>query len=148
MEEESRKGKYIGFTASAFDLLHPGHVLMLQECKDVCDYLIVGLHVDPSRERSLKNKPTQSVTERFIQLQGCKYVDEIIPYETETDLHNLLKTLPIKVRILGEEKATTDFSGKSICASLGIHIYFNRRLHNYSSSALRERIKACRIRKN
>lgn len=140
MEEESRKGKYIGFTASSFDLLHPGHVLMLKECKDVCDYLIVGLHVDPSQERFHKNRPIQSVTERYIQLKGCKFVDEIIPYETEADLHNLLATLPIKVRILGEEKASTNFSGKSLCASLGIDIHFNRREHNYSSSSLRQRI--------
>lgn len=140
------ENKVIGFTASAFDLLHPGHVLMLEECKDVCDYLIVGLHVDPSRERAFKNKPIQTITERYIQLKGCKFVDEIVPYETESDLHILLQILPINIRILGEEKIGQEFSGKEICERLGISIYFNRRKHNYSTSELRERIFQCQTK--
>lgn len=138
-------GKYIGFTASAFDLLHAGHVLMLKECKDVCDYLIVGLHVDPSIERGFKNKPIQSVTERYIQLAGCRYVDQIIPYETEADLRVLLSTLPINVRIVGEEKKHTSISGGFICDQRGIHIHYNHRQHHYSTSELRGRIENARV---
>ena len=127
-----------GFTASAFDLLHTGHVAMLEEAKTQCDYLIVGLHTDPTLDRPNKNKPIQSVLERFLQLKACKFVNEIIPYETEADLLNLLKILHPDVRILGEEYISQMFTGRE----LDIPLYFNKRSHTYSSSELRKRISA------
>lgn len=131
----------LGFTCSAFDLLHAGHVLMLEEASEVCDYLIVGLHVDPSSERpTSKSAPVQSILERYLQLQACKYVDEIIPYQSETDLRVLLENLPISIRILGEEYKDKFFTGKDICERRGIQIQFNQRRHPYSSSSLRERV--------
>jgi glycerol-3-phosphate cytidylyltransferase len=130
----------IGFTASAFDLLHAGHIAMLQEARANCDYLIVGLQVDPSLERLEKNRPVQGLTERYIQLSGCKYVDEIIPYQFETELKDILLTYPINVRFLGCEYQSVDFTGKMICEQRGIELYYNSRLHNYSSSDLRKRI--------
>jgi len=126
----------VGFTCSAFDLLHAGHVIMLEECKKRCDVLIVGLQIDPSIDRSTKNKPVQSVYERWIQLKGCRYVDHIIPYATEADLLNLLVTQPIDVRFVGQEYETRAFTGRH----LGIDIEFNSRRHSWSSSELRERI--------
>jgi len=126
----------IGITFSSFDLLHAGHIAMLSEAKDHCDYLIVGLHTDPTIDRKSKNKPIQSVFERWLQLKGCKYVDEIIPYETEEDLINLLHILTPDVRIIGEEYRGKEFTGKGI-----IPEYYNNRKHNYSSTYLRERIK-------
>lgn len=129
---------YVGFTAGAFDLLHAGHVLLLEECNDACDYLIVGLHIDPSAERATKNKPFQSVLERYIQLKA--YADEIIPYETERDLETLLRILPINVRITGEEYRNLPFTGLGICKERGIHIHFAPRKHHFSSSELRNRL--------
>lgn len=126
----------IGFTCSTFDLFHAGHVLMLKEAKELCDYLIVGLQVDPSVDRPEKNSPVQTVFERFTQLSGCKYVDEIIPYSTEEDLLNILSSVKIDVRILGEEYKDKDFTGKD----LPIPVYFNSRKHNFSTSELRERV--------
>ena len=126
-----------GFTCSAFDFLHAGHVSMLEEAKSQCDYLIVGLHTDPSINRPAKNTPIQSILERFLQLKGCKYVDEIIPYDTEEDLINLLQIIRPDLRILGEEYKNVSFTGKG----LNIPIYFNERKHNYSSSSIRHRIK-------
>jgi glycerol-3-phosphate cytidylyltransferase len=126
-----------GFTASAFDLLHSGHIAMLEEAKSVCDYLVVGLQVNPQLDRPDKHKPIQSVTERYLQLKACKYVDEIIPYETEGDLYNLLQILHPDIRIVGEEYLDRKFTGKD----LPIKIYYNRRQHSFSSSELRERIK-------
>jgi glycerol-3-phosphate cytidylyltransferase len=130
----------IGFTASAFDLLHAGHVLMLEEAKSVCEYLIVGLQFDPTIDRSTKNKPVQSLVERYLQLRACKYVDEIIPYVSEKDLEDLLSCLPIDVRILGEEYKNNDFTGRDICKKRGIDLYFNKRDHRFSSSDLRKQV--------
>lgn len=126
----------IGFTCSAFDFLHSGHVLMLEEAKTQCDYLIVGLHTNPQIDRPEKNKPVQTTLERYLQLKGCKYVDEIFPYDTEEDLLNLLKILQPSVRILGKEYEGKTFTGDH----LNIPLYFNRREHNYSSSELRNRL--------
>ena len=131
----------VGFTTSAFDLLHAGHVLMLKEAKEVCDILIVGLHVDPSIERSFKNKPVQSLLERQIQIKGIRYVDEVIVYEKEDDLLEILKAFKIDVRILGEDYVGSDFTGRQYCLDNGIEIYYNRRRHSYSSSNMRNRIK-------
>lgn len=131
----------IGFTASAFDLLHAGHVSMLREAKGQCDYLICGLQVDPTVDRPTKNKPVQTLVERYIQLAAVRYVDEIIPYNTEEDLIDILSIYNITVRILGEEYKDQDFTGKSICQKRGIELYFNKRDHRFSSSNLRKRIQ-------
>jgi glycerol-3-phosphate cytidylyltransferase len=131
----------IGITFSTFDLLHAGHVLMLKEAKSVCDYLICGLHVDPQVERPNKNKPIQSIVERYIQLSSVKYVDEVIPYNLEKDLHDILLGYPIDVRIIGADYRDVDFSGKDICLTRGIEIYYNDRSHNFSSTELRQRIQ-------
>lgn len=132
----------IGFTCSAFDLLHAGHIAMLRECKQHCDWLIVGLHVDPTIERvKAKQKPIQSVYERYVQLSGCKYVDEIIPYETEADLINLMGIEPINIRFVGEEYKDTYITGQDICEKRGIKIFYNSRQHMYSSTDLRGRLK-------
>jgi glycerol-3-phosphate cytidylyltransferase len=128
--------KRIGFTCSAFDLFHAGHMLMLEEAKRQCDYLIVGLQTDPTIDRPTKNKPVQSVFERFVQLRACKYVDEIVVYAAEADLLNLLQSYPIDVRILGEEYEGKDFTGHLI----PMEFYFNKRRHTFSSSALRDRV--------
>ncbi len=130
-----------GVTFSTFDLLHAGHIAMLAEAKSVCDYLICGLHVDPQIERPNKNKPIQSIVERYIQLSSVKYVDEIIPYNLEKDLHDILLTYPIDVRIIGADYLDIEFSGKDICSQKGIEIYYNKRYHNFSSTELRQRIK-------
>ena len=108
----------IGITFSTFDLLHTGHVLMLKEAKSVCDYLICGLHVDPQVERPNKNKPIQSIVERYAQLSAVKYVDEVIPYNLEKDLHDILLSYPIDVRIIGADYRDVDFSGKQICIDI------------------------------
>ena len=131
----------IGITFSTFDLLHAGHVLMLKEAKSVCDYLICGLHVDPQVERPNKNQPIQSIVERYIQLSSVKYVDEVIPYNLEKDLHDILLGYPIDVRIIGADYRDVDFSGKDICLTRGIEIYYNDRSHNFSSTELRQRVK-------
>lgn len=133
--------KTIGITFSAFDLFHAGHVAMLKEAHQQCDYLIVGLQTDPSIERVNKNKPIQSVFERYIQLQGCKYIDEIIPYTYEFEVEDILLTYPINVRFIGEEYRNKEFTGKSICEEKGIDIVYNSRKHSFSSSGLRNRIK-------
>jgi glycerol-3-phosphate cytidylyltransferase len=126
----------LGFTCSCFDLLHAGHILMLEEAKMQCDRLVVGLQTDPTLDRPEKNAPIQSVTERYIQLAAVKYVDEIIPYSTEQDLLNLLKALPIDIRIIGEDYRDKNFTGKE----LNIPLYYNKREHDWSTSALRKRI--------
>lgn len=131
-----RSGR-VGFTCSAFDLFHAGHVMMLEEAKRHCDYLIVGIQVDPSIDRPEKNKPIQSIVERQIQVRGCRFVDEVWVYETEADLIDLLTTLPIDVRILGEEYKDRDYTG----SNLHMETYFNRRKHKFSSSELRNRLK-------
>jgi glycerol-3-phosphate cytidylyltransferase len=133
-------GKPVGFTCSTFDLLHAGHILMLAECKTVCDYLIVGVQSDPTIDRpGTKNKPVQSVVERYVQLSAVKFIDQIIVYDTEKDLEDLLMFLPITVRIIGEEYKDKDFTGKQICEDRGIKIWYNSRNHRFSSSELRNR---------
>jgi len=137
---DSMIGKPVGFTCSTFDLLHAGHILMLAECKQICDYLIVGVQSDPTIDRpGVKNKPVQSIVERYVQLSAVKFVDEIIVYNTEKDLEDMLMFLPISVRIIGEEYKDKDFTGKQICEERGIKIWFNSRSHRFSSSELRQR---------
>ena len=131
----------VGFTASAFDLLHAGHIQMLREAKEQCDYLICGLQVDPSLDRPNKNSPVQTVVERYTQLHAVSYVDEIIPYATEQDLEDILEMYSINVRVLGDEYKELDFTGKDICKRRGIQLYFNKRDHRFSSSGLRQRVK-------
>jgi len=130
----------IGFTCSTFDLLHAGHVTMLEEAKRECDYLIVGLQNDPTLDRPEKNAPVQSIVERQIQLSAIKYVDEIVIYNTEQDLIDLLLTLPIDVRVLGVEYKGKDFTGKDLAKQRGIKIVYNGRDHSFSSTSLRNRV--------
>ena len=130
----------VGITFSAFDLLHAGHVAMLRESKEQCDYLVAGLQLDPSIDRPEKNKPIQTIVERYTQLKAVKYVDEIIHYTTEKDVEDILEMYQVDVRILGEEYKDKDFTGKDICRRLGIELYFNKRDHRFSSSDLRKRI--------
>lgn len=137
----------VGFTCSAFDLCHAGHISMLEEAKNQCDYLIVGLQTDPSLDRPNKNTPVQSIVERFVQLSAVKYIDEIIPYNTEKDLEDLLLMLPIDVRILGDEYKDKEFTGKSICIKRGINLYFNQREHSFSTSDLRKRVYEIELNK-
>ena len=137
----------IGFTCSTFDLFHAGHIMMLKEAKTQCDHLIVGLQTDPTIDRDWKNKPVQSVFERYEQLKACKYVDEILVYETEEDLINILLSYPINVRILGQEYEQEEFTGKWECHGKGIEIYYNKREHNFSTSELRQRVIAAEINK-
>jgi glycerol-3-phosphate cytidylyltransferase len=132
--------KIVGFTASTFDLLHAGHVSMLREAKEQCDYLICGLQVDPSVDRPNKNKPVQTLVERYTQLAGLRFVDEIIPYQTEADLEDILKMVNIDVRIIGSEYKDKTFTGRATCAARGIEIYFNQRDHRFSTSDLRKRV--------
>lgn len=137
---ETLKITRIGITASAFDLLHAGHIQMLREAKEQCDYLICCLQTDPSADRKDKNAPVQTIVERYAQLTAVKYVDEIIPYATEKDLEDILEMYRIDVRILGEEYKDKDFTGKDICRRRGIQLYFNKRDHRFSSSDLRKRV--------
>jgi glycerol-3-phosphate cytidylyltransferase len=135
------KGLKIGITFSTFDLLHAGHIAMLAEAKNHCDYLIAGLQTDPTIDRpDSKNPPVQSIVERQIQLSATRYVDETVVYQTEKDLEDILLTLPIDVRILGIEYAEKDFTGKNICFERGIELVFNKRDHSFSSSNLRKRV--------
>ena len=131
----------VGFTASAFDLFHSGHVAMFKEARSNCDYMIVGLQTDPTIDRPEKNKPIQSVFERYVQLEGCKYIDEIIPYATEQDLLDIFLTYKIDVRFIGEEYKSKDYTGKQLCLDKGIEIHYNSRQHSFSTSGLRKRIK-------
>jgi len=131
----------IGFNCSSFDLFHAGHVTMLKMEKELCDYLKVALQVDPSIDRpGIKNKPVQSVYERYIQLQGCKYVDEILVYETEADLLNLIQTQTFHIRFLSEEYRHIEVTGKQYCIDNGIEIYYHLRRHQYSSTEIRNRV--------
>lgn len=134
------KNMKVGITFSAFDLLHAGHIKMLEEAKRQCDYLICGLQTDPTIDRPEKNKPAQTVVERYIQLKGCKFVDEIVPYATEQDLEDILRAFKIDVRIVGEEYREKDFTGRAFCEEKGIALYFNKRNHRFSSSGLRNEI--------
>ena len=131
----------VGITFSSFDLLHAGHVMMLKEAKKQCDYLIVGLHLDPSIDRPKKNKPSQSIIERYIQLKGSKYVDEIVPYVNEQDIQDILQSFKIDVRIIGEEYKNITFTGKEYCILKEIEIYYNSRDHRFSSSEIKSRLK-------
>ena len=130
----------IGFNCSTFDLFHAGHIMMLKEAKTQCDYLIVGLQTDPTIDRPEKNKPVQTVFERFVQLQACKYVDEIVIYATEKDLLDVLLSYPINIRILGYEYVDQDFTGREECINKGIELYFNTREHSFSTTELRQRV--------
>ena len=134
-------GMKIGITFSTFDLLHAGHIAMLAEAKNHCDYLIAGLQTDPTIDRpDSKNPPVQSIVERQIQLSATRFVDEIVVYQTEKDLEDILLTLPIDVRILGVEYEDKDFTGRKICIERGIELVFNKRDHSFSSSSLRKRV--------
>lgn len=141
------KTERIGITFSSFDLLHAGHIKMLEEAKTVCDYLIVGLQIDPSHDRPTKNKPTQTIVERYIQLKAVDAVDEIIPYYTEEDLLDILKSFVIDVRIIGDDYLDRDFTGKKYCEEKGIEIFYNKRDHRFSSSDLRKRIYEAELAK-
>jgi glycerol-3-phosphate cytidylyltransferase len=130
----------IGFNCSSFDLLHAGHVTMLKQEKQMCDYLIAALQVDPTIDRpGIKNKPVQSIYERYVQLQACKYVDEILVYSTEYDLLQMIMTQTMHIRFLSEEYKDRDFTGKQYCIDHGIEIYYHTRKHDFSSSDLRLR---------
>jgi len=134
----------IGFTCSTFDLFHAGHIMMLRDAKEQCDHLIVGLQTDPTIDRPTKNKPVQSVFERFIQLDACKYVDEIVVYATEKELRDILLSYPIDVRILGEEYKDKEFTGHDI----EMEYYFNERKHSFSTTELRQRVVDAERKKN
>jgi glycerol-3-phosphate cytidylyltransferase len=132
--------KIVGITCSTFDLLHAGHVLMLEECKKYCDYLICAIQIDPTIDRVEKNKPVQNIVERFIQLDAVKYVDKIIPYNTESDLEDIFKSLDINIRIIGSDYLEKDFTAKQICKDRNIQIIYNKRDHNFSTTKLRKKI--------
>ena len=141
IKELKLQGLKIGITFSQFDLLHAGHIAMLAEAKNHCDYLIAGLQTNASIDRpDTKNPPIQSIVERQIQLAACRYVDEVVVYSTEQDLVDLLLILPVDVRILGVEYANTEFTGKSECELRSIELVFNSRDHSFSSSSLRKRV--------
>jgi len=138
----------VGITFSTFDLFHAGHVKMLEEAKTQCDYLIVGLQLDPSIDRPEKNKPVQAIVERYIQLKACIHVDEIVPYVTEQDLEDILQSFKLDVRIIGEEYRDKDFTGRNYCEEKGIKFYFNSRDHRFSSSDLRQHVAQSELKKN
>ena len=144
------KDKVYGFTCSTFDLFHAGHVVMLEEAKKQCDWLIVGIQIDPTIDRpKVKNKPIQSIIERQIQISACKFVDDIVVYNTEKELEDILLTYPIDVRIIGEEYRDKNFTGKEICEKRNIRIFYNSRDHYMSSTDLRKRVfEAELIRRN
>jgi glycerol-3-phosphate cytidylyltransferase len=141
IKELKAQGKKIGITFSTFDMLHAGHIAMLSEARNHCDYLIAGLQTDPTIDRpDTKNSPIQSIVERQIQLSACRYVDEVVVYQTEQDLVDLLLILPLDVRILGVEYEDKNFSGRDECYDRGINLVFNGRDHSFSSSSLRRRV--------
>jgi len=141
IKELKAQGKRVGITFSTFDMLHAGHIAMLSEAKNHCDYLICGLQTDPTIDRpDTKNRPVQSIVERQIQLAACRYVDEVVVYQTEQDLVDLLLILPVDVRILGVEYKDQYFSGREECENRGIDIVYNGRDHSFSSSSLRKRV--------
>jgi glycerol-3-phosphate cytidylyltransferase len=131
-----------GFTCGAFDLLHPGHLHLLTKAQEECDYLFVGLHTDPSIDRPEKNKPVQTTFERYMQLREVRSIDQIIPYDTETDLFNILATLDIQKRFIGSDYMYKSFTGKNLCEDRNIEIIYVPRLHSWSSSELRERMSS------
>ncbi len=138
----------VGITFSTFDLLHAGHVLMLREARAQCDYLIVGLQVDPSVDRNSKNSPVQTLVERYTQLKAISYVDEIIPYQREEEVIDILTMYDIDVRILGVEYRQKNFTGKDACQKRNIKLYFNKRDHRFSTSDLRQRVIEEESKKN
>ena len=140
IKELKAQGLRIGITFSQFDLLHAGHIAMLSEAKNHCDYLICGLQNNAKWDRPEKNEPIQSIVERQITLSATRYVDEIVVYNTEKDLEDILLTLPIDVRILGVEYMEKDFTGRAICEKRKIELIFNSRDHSFSSSSLRKRV--------
>jgi glycerol-3-phosphate cytidylyltransferase len=148
IRELKDQGKKIGITFSQFDLLHAGHIAMLSEAKNHCDYLIAALQNDASQDRVEKNAPIQSIVERQITLAATRYVDEIVVYNTEKDLEDLLLILPVDVRILGVEYQTKEFTGKQICIDRNIELVFNGRDHSFSSSSLRKRVVEAERTKN
>ncbi len=138
----------IGFQCSSFDLFNAGHVTMLKQEKEMCDYLKVAIQVDPTKDRpGIKNKPVESIYERYVKLQSCKYIDEILVYETEFDLMNLIMTQTIHIRFLSEEYTNRDFTGKQYCIDNGIELFYHKRKHNYSSSNLRLRTYKLELQK-
>ena len=148
IKELKTQGKKIGITFSTFDMLHAGHIAMLSEAKNHCDYLICGLQTDPTIDRpDSKNPPVQSIVERQIQLSACRYVDEVVVYQTEQDLRDLLLILPVDVRILGVEYEGKPFSGDEECWKRNIEIVYNGRDHSFSSSSLRKRVAAAESHK-
>jgi glycerol-3-phosphate cytidylyltransferase len=147
MEKLNKKNHRVGITFSTFDLFHAGHVKMIEEAKTQCDYLIVGLQLDPSIERPNKNSPAQTIVERYIQLKGSKYIDEVVPYVTEEDLEDILRSFKIDLRIIGDEYKDKSFTGKDYCELKGIEIFYNSRDHRFSSSSLRNQVKHTEIKK-
>ena len=135
-----KQNRIIGITCSTFDLLHAGHIIMLEECKKYCDYLICALQVDPTIDRPEKNKPIQSLVERYIQLDAVEHVDKIIPYSTEKELITIFSSLDLDVRILGEEYKNTDFTAKNVCLKRNIKLIYNKRDHDFSTTSLRKQI--------
>lgn len=149
IKELKQQGLRIGITFSTFDLLHAGHIAMLAEAKNHCDYLIAGLQTDPTIDRpDTKNPPVQSIVERQIQLSATRFVDEIVIYQTEQDLVDLLLILPVDVRILGVEYSEKEFTGADECRARGIELIFNKRDHSFSSSSLRKRVVQAEIEKD
>ena len=134
------RNKVVGITFSTFDLLHAGHIGMLREAKDHCDYLICGLQVDPSIDRPEKNSPVQTLVERYAQLNAVKFVDEIVPYQSEQDVVDILQLFDLDIRFLGDEYKEKEFTGKDTCRKRGIQLHFNKRDHRFSSSGLRKRV--------
>jgi glycerol-3-phosphate cytidylyltransferase len=132
----------IGITFSCFDLFHAGHVKMLEECKSNCDFLIACLQTDPNIDRPNKNKPIQSIVERYIQLKGCLFIDEIVPYSTESELLEILQSFKIDIRFIGEDYLDKDFTGRQFCLDNNIEIYYNSRKHNYSTSLIRNKLRS------
>lgn len=147
IKRDSGDGMSTGITASTFDLLHAGHIMMLREAKSQCDHLICAIQVDPSVDREEKNSPVQTLVERYTQLAAVRYVDEIIPYQSEDDLIDILKMYDIDVRIIGDEYKDKTFTGRATCASQGIEVYFNKRDHRFSTSDLRKRVTEENARK-
>lgn len=139
----------VGITFSTFDLLHAGHIGMLREAKANCDYLIVGLQSDPTIDRPKeKNKPVQTLVERYAQLNALKFIDEIVPYQTEEDVIDILELFQVDVRFLGEEYREKEFTGKDVCRKRGIELHFNKRDHRFSTSGLRKRVATAEENKN
>ena len=140
IKELKLQGLKIGIVFSQFDILHAGHIAMLSEAKNHCDYLIAGLQNNAQWDRPDKNAPIQSIVERQISLSAVRFVDEIVVYNTEKDLEDILLTLPVDVRILGVEYKGKDFTGQEICEKRKIELVFNGRDHSFSSSSLRKRV--------